>query len=66
MHVSSRSPRTPAFIKKSGVGRALVGFVAVYAIAFVLGLVGVRIPGDGLAVLAIALIAAALAYVGRI
>ncbi len=58
--------RTPVFIQKSGVGRAVVGFVAVLAIAFVLGLVRVRIPGDGLAVLAIALIAAALAYVGRI
>jgi hypothetical protein len=64
--MSNRSPRTPAFIKKSGVGRALVAFVAVYAIAFVLGLLGVRIPGDGLAVLVIALIVAALAYVGRI
>ena len=44
----------------------MVGFVAVYAIAVAVGLVGVRIPGDGLAVLAVALIVAALAYVGRI
>ena len=60
------SGRTPAFIKKSGIGRAVVGFVAVYAVALALGLVGVRIPGDGLAVLAVALIVAVLAYVGRI
>jgi hypothetical protein len=30
-HVSGG--RTPAFIKKSGVGRALLGFVAVFAAA---------------------------------
>jgi len=68
--MSNKPKRTAAFIKERGLGRAVAAFIGVYAILFALSLLaiefGIRLPGLGILWLAIALLAAALAYFGKI
>lgn len=68
--MSDKPKRTAAFIKERGLGRAVAAFIGVYAIVFALALlatqIGIDLPNLPLLDLAIALLAAALAYFGKI
>lgn len=68
--MSDKPKRTAAFIKERGLGRAVAAFIGVYAVVFALALlanqIGIGLPSMALPELAIALLAAALAYFGKI
>jgi hypothetical protein len=68
--MSEKPKRPAAFIKERGLGRAVAAFIGVYAIVLALGLLatqfGIHFGNIGLLTLAIAILAAALAYFGRI
>jgi hypothetical protein len=68
--MSEKPKKTAAFIKERGLGRAVAAFIGVYAIVFALGLLGTQLGiyfgNVGLLTLGIAVVAAALAWFGKI